>query len=217
MRSPALFITIQDYALRILSVLGLISTERRNGSRESAGIAPHPAAHTEAVVQVYAARASSWRGWLAIHTWIAVKATNATEYTVYEVDGWRQSKGLPVLRIENDLPDRHWNGKRPQLLKEFRGVGIDALIAAVDRAAKCYPWPDTYSIFPGPNCNSFTAWIAARVPELQLELPNTAIGRSYASRTVSGDKQSEYNGQVGREGNQSFDNQALSIMAQHML
>jgi len=213
MRSPALFITIQDYALRILSVLGLISTERRNGSRESAGIAPHPAAHTEAVVQVYAARASSWRGWLAIHTWIAVKATNATEYTVYEVDGWRQSKGLPVLRIENDLPDRHWNGKRPQLLKEFRGVGIDALIAAVDRAAKCYPWPEHYSIFPGPNCNSFTAWIAAKVPELALELPATAIGSGYAARKVSTDKRRSFAGHVGRERARSLERHAISSMA----
>lgn len=213
MRPTNLFITMQDCALRTLSSLGLIATERRNGSRESAGIAPHPAAHTDAVVQVYAARASSWRGWLAIHTWIAVKPSGATEYTVYEVDGWRQSKGLPVLRIENDLPDRYWNGKRPQLLKEFRGAGIDALIAAVDRAAKCYPWPDIYSIFPGPNCNSFTAWVAARVPELALELPNTAIGRGYASRISSDDMQNTFNGHGGREGNQSFGNSVFSIMA----
>ncbi len=158
---------------------------KRTGSRQSAGIAPHPVAHTDAIVQVYGARASSWRGWLAIHTWIAVKPSGAAEYTVYEVDGWRQSKGLPVLRIEKDLPDRYWNGKRPRLLKEVRGCGVDALIAAVDRAARTYPWPETYRIFPGPNCNSFTAWMAAEVPELGLVLPSTAIGSGYVAQKIA--------------------------------
>lgn len=45
----------------------------------------------------------------------------------------------------------------------------------VNRAAKDYPWPDTYKAFPGPNSNTFTAWIGKRVPELGLELPFTAI------------------------------------------
>jgi len=213
MRAATIFITIQKYVLRTMSMLGLVATEKRTGSRESAGIAPHPAAHTEAVVQVYAAKASSWRGWLAIHTWIAVKPNGATEYTVYEVDGWRQSKGLPVLRIENDLPDRHWNGKRPQLLKEFRGVGVDALIAAIDRAAKSYPWPENYSVFPGPNCNSFTAWIAAKVPELALELPSTAIGSGYVNRQVSADKRRLFAEQLGRERAQSLSPRTISSMA----
>lgn len=166
-------------ALNVLKATG-VAGGKRTGSRQSAGIAPHPAAHADAIVQVYGARASSWRGWLAIHTWIAVKPTDAAEYTVYEVDGWRQSKGLPVLRIERDLPDRYWNGKRPRLIKEVRGDGVDALIAAVDRAARSYPWPETYRIFPGPNCNSFTAWVAAEVPELALTLPSSAIGSGYA-------------------------------------
>jgi len=65
------------------------------------------------------------------------------------------------------------------LLKEFRGDGVDRLIAAVDKAAKSYPWPDTYKAFPGPNSNTFTAWIATQVPELGLELPLSAIGSGY--------------------------------------
>jgi hypothetical protein len=81
-----------------------------------------------------------WRGWFAIHTWIAAKPTDEQSYMVYEVVGWRQRRGLPVVRIEKDLPDRYWFGERPLLLKEFRGDGVDKLIAAVDHAAKSYPW-----------------------------------------------------------------------------
>jgi hypothetical protein len=53
------------------------------------------------------------------------------------------------------------------------------MIVAVDQAAKSYPWPDIYKAFPGPNSNTFTAWISRRVPELGLELPFAAIGSGY--------------------------------------
>ncbi len=61
----------------------------RTASRESIGLAPDPATTPEAVVQVYSARATGWRGWFGVHTWIAVKPANAREFTVHEVNGWR--------------------------------------------------------------------------------------------------------------------------------
>jgi len=166
-------------SLIFLGLTGCSSKEWRTASRESAGIAPDPATKREAVLQVYGASTWGWRGWFAIHTWIAAKPTNAADYTVYEVIGWRQRRGLPVVRIEKDLPDRYWYGERPLLLKEIRGEGVDNLIAAVDQAAKSYPWPNTYKAFPGPNSNTFTAWISRQVPELGLELPFSAIGSGY--------------------------------------
>ena len=54
----------------------------RTASRESAGIAPDPLVTKEAVLHVYGASAWKWRGWFAIHTWIAVKRTGETAYTV---------------------------------------------------------------------------------------------------------------------------------------
>jgi len=163
----------------LVALSGCTTRDWRTASRKSAGIAPDPATTREAVLQVYGASAWGWRGWIAIHTWIAGKQTGESGYTVYEVIGWRQRQGLHVVRIERDLPDRFWFGERPRLLKEFRGEGVDRLIAAVDRAAKSYPWPDTYSAFPGPNSNTFTAWIAGQVPELALKLPFSAIGSGY--------------------------------------
>ena len=159
---------------------GCTASDWRTASRVSAGIAPDPAVTSEAVLQVYGAQAWGWRGWFAIHTWIAVKPANAPAYTVYEVIGWRQRGGLPVVRIEQDLPDRYWFGEKPRLLKEFRGAGVDRLIEKVDRAARSYPWPNTYTAFPGPNSNTFTAWIGKQVPELGLQLPFSAIGSGYA-------------------------------------
>ena len=157
------------------------SGDWRTASRETAGLAPDPVVVREPVIHVYAARAWGWRGWFAVHTWIAAKPGDAASYTVYEVIGWRARSGLPVLRIAQDVPDRHWFGERPELLVEHRGEGVDALIAAVDAAARDYPWKETYKVFPGPNSNTFTAWVASQVPALQLELPFRAIGSGYVN------------------------------------
>lgn len=165
--------------LFIVTLSGCTSKDWRTASRESAGIAPSPNVAKEAVLQIYGASAWGWRGWFAIHTWIATKPANADAYTVYEVIGWRQRRGLPVVRIERDLPDRYWYGERPRLIKEFKGKDTDRLIIAVDKAAREYPWPETYKAFPGPNSNTFIAWIARKVPELELALPFSAIGSGY--------------------------------------
>lgn len=170
-------------ALRWLVAAALLcacnSGDWRTASREPAGIAPSPQQNPEAVLQVYGAAAYGWRGWFAVHTWIAAKHSDAPEYTVYEVIGWRQRRGLPVVRIAQDLPDRHWFGARPELLLNRHGEGVDRLIDKVDAAARSYPWPDTYKAWPGPNSNTFTAWVAQQVPELGLELPFSAIGKGW--------------------------------------
>jgi len=151
----------------------------RTASRESAGIAPDPATTKEAVVQVYAARAWSWRGVMGVHTWISVKSTNAVEFTVYEVIGWRSYRGLSVVSISNRPADGRWFGATPKLLADIRGQGVDAVIARIDAAAKSYPYADQYRVWPGPNSNTFTAYVARAVPELKLDLPPTAIGKDY--------------------------------------
>jgi len=151
----------------------------RTASRESAGIAPDPTSINEAVLQVYGAKAWGWRGWFAIHTWIATKRTGETSYTVYDVVGWRSHHNQPILRIDHDVPDRYWYGEKPRIIKEYKGKGVDTMINSVDKAANSYPWKTTYKAFPGPNSNTFTAWIAKQVPELELDLPFSAIGSGY--------------------------------------
>ena len=169
----------------VLGLIGLIlsncssGNDWRTASRESAGLAPEPAITNEAVLHIYGARTWGWRGWFAIHTWIAVKRTGEDFYTVYDVVGWRGYRGHPVMMIAPDIPDRYWFGEKPMILKEHRGPGTDEMIAAVDKAAHAYPWKTTYKAFPGPNSNTFVAWVAKQVPELELDLPFSAIGSGY--------------------------------------
>ncbi len=151
----------------------------RSASRESAGIAPDPAATPEAVIQVYGARAYSWRGYFGIHTWIAVKPTQAVDFTVYEVIGWRLKRNRRVLVSHQNPPDSRWFGSMPEVLADIRGDGVDELIARIEKVAYDYPFKRQYSVWPGPNSNTFTAWVSRYVPELELDLPPTAIGKDF--------------------------------------
>ena len=176
--------------IKTLGILGMITLmvacsqrgDWRSATRASAGIAPDPQTTQEAVLHVYGADAWGWRGWFAIHTWIAAKRAGESHYTLYDVVGWRGYYGGQVMGISRDIPDRHWYGARPKLLKAHRGPYAQQLIEEVDAAARAYPWKSTYQAFPGPNSNTFTAWVGLQVPELELDLPLSAIGSGYASR-----------------------------------
>ena len=156
------------------------SYDWRTAPRHSVGIAPDPAVTKEAVVQVYAARAFSWRAAFGVHTWIAVKPTNAPKFTVYEVFGWRVIHGGgSALSISNRPPDGMWYGNAPEIIFDLRGVGVDDVIARIEQAVASYPYPESYVVWPGPNSNTFTAYVARMVPELVLDLPPTAIGKDF--------------------------------------
>ena len=157
----------------------VLGDDWRTASREPAHIAPDPATTNAAVVNVTGSRTYSWRGAFGVHTWISVKPTDATTYTIYEVIGWRKRYGNSVLAISEGIPVRYWFGKNPELLAELRGDGVDDVISKIDKAARAYPYRDDYTVYPGPNSNTFTAWVAKQVPELRLDLPPTAIGKDY--------------------------------------
>lgn len=162
-------------------VFACSNSDWRTASREPAGIAPDPEEEKNAVIEVYAADAFSWRGWFAVHTWIATKTKNAPDYTVYEVVGWRSKQGLPVLRAyQTTTPDRYWYGAKPAKILSIQGAKATQLIPKIVAAVDEYPWSDHYRLFPGPNSNTFPAWIGLQVPELGLDMPMRAIGSGYA-------------------------------------
>jgi hypothetical protein len=147
--------------------------------RDPTGLAPAPETTQEPVIQVYAARAVSWRGIFAVHTWIVVKPTGAQRYTRYEVVGFGVAGGAPSVRVDRMGPDNYWFGARPQIVLDRRGAGVDAMIDKVRAAVASYPYPHEYRAWPGPNSNTFTAYVARQVPELGLDLPSNAIGKDF--------------------------------------
>ena len=151
--------------------------------RDSSKQAPSPAEFNDAVIQVYAARAARWRGAFGVHTWIAVKPSGADHYTRIEVIGYALRWGGETVRIRQGRPDGFWYGSHPHLLRTITGgEAVDAIIERLYTAAENYPYAKEYNVWPGPNSNTFVAWLARAVPELQLDLPPTAIGKDYLPR-----------------------------------
>jgi hypothetical protein len=169
-----------------LLVTQLSAQDWRTASREPVGLAPEAKAVSEAMVQVYGARTRGAKGLFGVHTWVAVKPSGADEWTVYEVMGWRLRWAESVVVIRNRAPDGRWFGAEPELYAEKRGAGVDELIKRIDKAARDYPYANEYTVWPGPNSNTFTAWITRAVPELEVDLPATAIGKDYLGGSIFG-------------------------------
>jgi hypothetical protein len=147
--------------------------------RDPTGLSPDAAVTSDAVIQVFAAPAVSWRGIFAVHTWIAVKPTGAPRFTRYEVVGFGVANGAPAVRIDRMGPDNYWFGARPQVLFDRRGAGVDEMIEQVRTAVGNYPYPNAYRAWPGPNSNTFLAYVARQVPGLALHLPSNAVGKDF--------------------------------------
>lgn len=151
----------------------------RTASRAPVGLAPDPATTEEAVVQVYAARAVRWRGYIGVHSWLATKPHGAEVFTVHEVNGWRLRRNGTAVISSNRPPDGRWFGNAPELLAELRGEDAGVAIQQIETAVDEYPFADQYRVWPGPNSNTFTAFVLRRVPQLRVDLPATAIGKDY--------------------------------------
>jgi hypothetical protein len=180
-------------SLRLTFLIFLLSVNQNTGaqdwrtaSKAPVGLAPDPATTSEAVVQVYGARTWGWRGNFGVHTWVAVKPEKAPAYTVYEVIGWRLRWSDSVVAIHNRTADARWYGNPPELYSDKRGPEAAKLIPRIDAAARAYPHAKEYSAWPGPNSNTFVAWITRAVPELEADLPPTAIGKDYISNGLFG-------------------------------
>jgi hypothetical protein len=142
----------------------------------SAGLLTRPGAKDPALVRVYAARVGRWRGIFAHHSWIVIKAAGAPHYTRYDVVGW----GLPV-RTDGWAADGLWFGNPPQTVLALDGAAAEAAIPAVRATVADYPHRalGSYTVWPGPNSNTFAAHVMARIPDLDTTLPPTALGKDW--------------------------------------
>ena len=188
MHRPSRFVLCAVVVTAVTAATSCTNTRSdwRTASREPVGLAPDPAELKEAVVQVYGARAIGAKGLFGVHTWVAVKPAEAKEWTVYEVVGWRLRWSQSAVAVHSRPPDARWFGAVPELYADRRGPGVDALIERIDKAARAYPYGAEYRAWPGPNSNTFTAWIARTVPELEVDLPATAIGKDYLGSSIVG-------------------------------
>ena len=130
-----------------------------------------------ASIKIYGANVWGFRGYFAIHTWVATRTANEDEYQIDQVIGWRLQRTGSALVSHVGQENAPWFGNKALLLHEISGAEAEALIPRVREAVLDYPYAREYTMFPGPNSNSFTEWVALEGPELELNLPVKAIGR----------------------------------------
>ena len=149
-------------------------------SRESANLVPLTKDDKEAKVQIYSAKAFSWRGKFSQHLWIATKEKDADSYLVHYVVLWGKSFGSDgVVVVQKDLPDRYWYSAKPEIIYSLSGEEAAKIIPKIYEAEKTYPYRNFYRAYPGPNSNTFISHIIRQIPELKIALPNNAIGKDW--------------------------------------
>jgi hypothetical protein len=148
----------------------------RTADWSSSGVLPQASATPQATVMILAARTGRWKGIFAEHMAIVLKEEGAAEWTRYDVVGW----GDPV-RKNNYPADAHWYGNRPRVIYKLEGGKAAALIPEIRREISNYPFSKRgdYTVWPGPNSNSFVSTIVREVPGFDAELPPTAIGKDW--------------------------------------
>lgn len=165
--------------LVLCSILSITTSCVSNHQTPYQPLAPMAGQFDGGIVQVYSARTWGAKKALAVHTWVSTRKSNETEYTSYEIIGWRLKYGNNALVVRRNKPDRDWWGNPPTLLLDYRNPDADAVIDQIRAAVEQYPHKTNYHAWPGPNSNTFTAYIGQQVPALGLDLPSTAIGKDY--------------------------------------
>jgi hypothetical protein len=152
------------------------SVDWQSADRSSAGLLPPAAERPEAMVRVFTARTVRWRGIFAVHSWIVFKEKDAQNYTRYDYTAW----GDPI-RLNGFAADGRWFGDEPTAIASAEGATAEEMIPKIRAAIAGYSWRTygDYCAWPGPNSNTFVTAVLAAVPELQVALPPTAIGKDF--------------------------------------
>ena len=77
-----------------------------------------------------------------------------------------QVSALRVVLVETETPGN-------------LGAAARAMVPVLLERAPAYPWSDDYAPWPGPNSNTFAAWLSREVPGLWTEPYGAALGKDY--------------------------------------
>ncbi|WP_420333683.1 DUF3750 domain-containing protein [Roseibium sp.] len=148
----------------------------RYASWASAGILPEKPPVNQAEIYVLTARTGGMKGAFATHSWLVLKPRGAERYDRYDVVGW----GTPVRKNAYDA-DGHWYSNKPVINYRLVGARAEELLPKVESAIEGYRWRERgdYTIWPGPNSNTFVETVLQQVPALAAATPSTAVGRDF--------------------------------------
>ncbi len=154
----------------------------RTADWSASGVLPSPTSIDGPAIFVMAARTGGLKGAFSVHSWLVIKRDVGSGYDRYDKVGW----GRPVRKNAYD-PDGRWYSNPPEIVASVTGPDAVRLVANAEAAIATYPFRDQgdYTIWPGPNSNSFVAHVLRAIPEMGAKLPPNAVGRDFAPGIAS--------------------------------
>jgi Protein of unknown function (DUF3750) len=118
-----------------------------------------------------------WIGALAWHYWFVV--SDDTGRHRWEVWQTKNAGGWCIGHVHRDLkrPEDGVGGGPSRLAREWDGENA-ARILAVLKTVQDYPYCQKYRYWPGPNSNTFVAWVL-RQAGIEHALDPRGLGRNY--------------------------------------
>jgi Protein of unknown function (DUF3750) len=118
-----------------------------------------------------------WIGAIAWHYWFVV--CDDTGRHRWEVWQTKNAGGWCIGHVHCDLkhPDDGVGGGPSRLAREWDGQAASR-IAQVLKDAKTYPYCGRYRSWPGPNSNTFVAWVL-RQAGINYKLSRKGLGQGY--------------------------------------
>ena len=175
---PEIYLCLTDtlYSPRTRASGSLEHSRKTIWMASSAGILQKSPPKNEAQIFVFTARTGGLKGALATHSWLVLKPLGSNSYDRYDVVGW----GSPVRKNAYDA-DGHWYSNKPVITYQVVGKKAQELLPQLENANANYPWRKhgDYTLWPGPNSNTFVANVLQQVPKLAAFTPSTAVGRDF--------------------------------------
>jgi hypothetical protein len=140
--------------------------------------------------------------WIALHPWFLCYDSDLERWESWEVHAWREmsegvlsrtvmreySDGRPPLEAEYRIVNMNSIRLREELVSvrtgssavvlcEWRGEEARRLLEVMRRPDD-YPYRDTYRVWPGPNSNTYCAWVLREAGK-SFDLHPMMIGKDY--------------------------------------
>jgi hypothetical protein len=117
-------------------------------------------------------------GAVAVHYWFVSIDDSGARHR-WEVWQTRNAGGRSIGHVHCDLkpPDEGVGGGPARLAAEWHGAEAAAIIAVLERSSG-YPHCERYRYWPGPNSNTFVAWVL-REAGIRQPLVWKAFGKRY--------------------------------------
>ena len=121
-------------------------------------------------------------GAIAVHHWFVVRddAGACHRWEVWQTaDAGKDEKCASYGHVHRDLkpPEANVGGGPTRLAAVWEGDEAERIAAVLDQP-QAYPWCGKYRYAPGPNSNSFVAWVL-RQAGIQYALHWKGIGRKW--------------------------------------